>query len=140
MASRNSHYTARGRDKRPRRKSKNPENSCFWRFLGALFPYKLYRIFIKICGSKKFNPKFSSKIELFSKIFHFLCFCHISSPISESFIAQLLLHRALSQKTLFFLTFWENIWISLTNFLPMLSSRSQPIELRAGITLPNTGN
>ena len=32
--------------------------SCFWRFLGAHFPYKSYRLFIKICDSKKFNRFF----------------------------------------------------------------------------------
>ncbi len=83
-------------------KSKNHENSYFWRFWGALFPYKSYRIFIKICDSKKFNRFFLEKIERFSKIFDFLFFNYISSPISESFIAQLLLHRALDQKDGFF--------------------------------------
>ena len=58
VASRNSHCAACGRDKRPGRKPENPENSKFWRFLGALFPYKSYRIFIKICDSKKFKRFF----------------------------------------------------------------------------------
>ena len=78
VASRNSHCAACGRDKRPGRKPENPENSKFWRFLGALFPYKSYRIFIKICDSKKFNRFFSSKTKSFSKFFHFSFFfiCH----------------------------------------------------------------
>ena len=53
------------------------------------------------------------KIELFLNFFQFFIFFHISSPISESFIAQLLLHRALDQKDAFFPHFWENPY---TNF------------------------
>ena len=78
VASRNSHCAARGRGKRPRRQSEKHENSYFWRFFGTLFPYNLYKVFIKICGSKKFNPKISSKIRTFFEnfsVFHFLsCF------------------------------------------------------------------
>ena len=59
------------------------------------------------------------KIELFPIFFHFSFFSYISSPISESFIAQLLLHRALDKKRFFF-KFWENPY---TNFLRMLYSK-----------------
>ena len=44
---------------------------------------------------------------------HFLLFLfyhYISSPTSESFIAQLLLHRALTQKLYFFANFRGNPW------------------------------
>ena len=107
MASRNSHCVARGCGKRPAENSKNSQNSCFWRFLGALFHQKLYRIFIKIWESKKFNRFFHRKNRTFSENFHFSFFSYISSPISESFIAQLLLHRALTQKLFFF---WQKIF------------------------------
>ena len=39
-----------------------------------------------------------------------LWFYHISSPISESLMAQLLLHRALTQKLYFRNTDWANPW------------------------------
>ena len=102
VASRNSHCAACGRDKRPGRKPENPENSKFWRFLGALFPYKSYRIFIKICDSKKFNRFFFIENKKFFEKTHFLLFNHISSPISENFITQLLRYRALEKLVSFF--------------------------------------
>ena len=74
------------------------------------FHYKSYRIFIKICDSKKFNRFFFIENKKFFEKNHFLCFYHISSPISESFIAQLLLHRALNQKLYFWNTYWGNTW------------------------------
>ena len=72
VASRNSHCAARGHGKRPTENPENPENSCFWRFLGALFPYKLYRIFIKICESKKFDRFFCIEKNFFRKKYCFM--------------------------------------------------------------------
>ena len=65
---------------------------------------------LKYVIPKSSTDFFSSKTKSFSKKTHFLCFYHISSPISESFIAQLLLHRALDKKTFFFLTISGNPW------------------------------
>ena len=70
--------------------------------------------------SKSSTVFFSSKTKSFSKKNHFLCFYHISSPISESVIAQLLLHRALDKKLLFFTLSREIPGIFLTNFLKIL--------------------
>ena len=58
----------------------------------------IWEIFTKQIKNKQFSDK----------IVYFLFYHYISSPISESFIAQLLLHRALNQKTPFFLTDWGN--------------------------------
>ena len=58
---------------------------------------------LKYVIPKSSTDFFSSKTKSFSEIFQFLCFYHISSPISESFIAQLLLHRALDKKVIIFL-------------------------------------
>ena len=75
-----------------------------------LIKFTLYRIFIKICVSKKFNRFFHRKHRTFFEIFHFPFFSYISSPISESFIAQLLLPRALDQKVYFCYTYSGNPW------------------------------
>ena len=56
---------------------------------------------------------FHRKFELFSNFFHFSFFIYISSPISESFIAQLLLHRALD---IFFHRSGEFLGFSLPAF------------------------
>ena len=80
----------------------NRLNWIFWRFLGALCPYKSYRVSIRICESKQFNRFFHQKIKLFSQNFIFPFFSKISSPTSESFIAQLPLCRALDKKYFFF--------------------------------------
>ena len=73
MASRNSHCDARGRGKRPVENPKNQENSWFWIFLGALFPYKLLRIVKENHESKKFTRFFSSK-NIFFRFFRFFIF------------------------------------------------------------------
>ena len=53
----------------------------FLKIFGALFPYKSYRIFIKICDSKKFNRFFHRKQKVFRKIFifYFLIIFHPQS-------------------------------------------------------------
>ena len=72
---------------------------------------------LKCVRPKSSTGFFIEKIERFSKIFNFPFFSYISSPISESFIAQLLLYRALDKKLFFLFKFWENPY---TNFLRML--------------------
>ena len=66
------------------------------------------RFSLKYVDPKSSIQKFHRKFELFSKIFQFFIFCHVSSPISESFIAQLLLHRALDQNVYFSVTISGN--------------------------------
>ena len=75
---------------------------------------------LKYVIPKSSTDFFSSKTKSFSKKFHVLCFYHISSPISESFIAQLLLHRALDKTLFFFSLSMEIHGFSNTNFLRML--------------------
>ena len=65
---------------------------------------------LKYVITKSSTDFFSSKTKSFSKNLHFLCFYHISSPISESFIAQLLLPCALNKKVFFFFTISGNPW------------------------------
>ena len=74
-------------------------------FWGHFFLINHIGFSLKYVIPKSSTDFFSSKTKSFSTKKHFLCFYHISSPISESFIAQLLLHRALDQKYLFFFTF-----------------------------------
>ena len=86
-------------------------------FWGHFFLINHIGFSLKYVIPKSSTDFFSSKTKSFSKKNHFLCFYHISSPISESFIAQLLLHRALNQKLYFWNTYWGNPY---TNFLRML--------------------
>ena len=120
VASRNSHCAARGRGKRPAENPENPENACFWRFLGHFFLINYIGFSLKYVNPKSSTDFFHRKNRTFPEIFHFSFFSYISSPISESFIAQLLLHRALDKNYIFSAYFWENPGISLTNFLQML--------------------
>ena len=76
-------------------------------FWGHFFLINHIGFSLKYVIPKSSTDFFSSKTKSFSNVFHFLCFYHISSPISESFIAQLLLHRALDQKYRFFSHFWQ---------------------------------
>ena len=84
----------------------NPKNTkihIFEDFLGHFSLIIYIRFSLKYVDPKSSIQKFHRKFELFSKIFQFFIFCHVSSPISESFIAQLLLHPRARQKSLFFL-------------------------------------
>ena len=78
-------------------------------FWGHFFLINHIGFSLKYVIPKSSTDFFSSKTKSFSKFLHFLCFYHISSPISESFIAQLLLHRALDQKDVFFLHIFGKI-------------------------------
>ena len=72
---------------------------------------------LKYVIPKSSTDFFSSKTKSFSNFLHFLCFYHISSPISESFIAQLLLHRTLDKMHYFFPQNFANRLVWGTNFL-----------------------
>ena len=65
-------------------------------FLEHFFLIKHIGFSLKYVIPKSSTDFFSSKTKSFSKNFHFFIFYHISSPISESFIAQLLQHRGLN--------------------------------------------
>ena len=86
----------------PAENPKNKKIHIFEDFLGHFSLIIYIRFSLKYVDPKSSIQKFHRKFELFSKIFQFFIFCHVSSPISESFIAQLLLHRALDQKVNFF--------------------------------------
>ena len=97
MASRNSHCAARGHGKRPTENPENPENSCFWRFLGHFFLINYIGFSLKYVKPKSSTDFFHRKNRTFPEIFHFSFFGYISSPTSESFIAPLLLQPTLPQ-------------------------------------------
>ena len=73
-------------------------------FWGHVFLINHIGFSLKYVVPKSSTDFFHRKQNVFRKKNHFLCFYHISSPMSESFIAQLLLHRALDQNGVF-LTF-----------------------------------
>ena len=89
-------------------------------FWGHFFLINYIGFSLKYVDPKSSIQNFHRKFELFSKILHVLCFYHISSPISESFIAQLLLHRALNQKSPFFSRIGEILMILLATGLAEL--------------------
>ena len=65
---------------------------------------------LKYVTPKSSTDIFHRKNRTFFENFTFFVFSYISSPISESVIAQLLLHRALDKKFFYFLTISGNPW------------------------------
>ena len=89
-------------------------------FWGHFFLINYIGFSLKYVDPKSSIQFFHRKFKLFSNFFHFSFFSYISSPISENFIAQLLLYRTLDKKVNLFPTNWGNPY---TNFLQMLYSR-----------------
>ena len=74
VAPQNSHCAARGRGKRPRRKSENPENPYFWRFWGHFSLINHIGFSLKYVAPKSSTDFFHRKKKFSTKFFIFSFF------------------------------------------------------------------